>query len=255
MGDDDESGLLFTPILKRIFILMAFIAVVPVALWGITTFVRSYVEQPKPPMFRRIAVTAESPAPKIADRDSAAAIQATPPEQEAQASPDVRGPSDETQARPPAMSRSLTARLSDSGGGSPLAASLPQPVAAPTTLAVSAAGAAPAPSVAVAESSGNSMQPGMAPAPEMTTGTTTPVADDATLAPDPINGPVPLPRQRPHSFAVAQLGLIPIPRPRPDAAAPAAASAPENPFGWMRNIFQPQNSTPGPASNPAQNGE
>ena len=247
MGDDDENGRFYSPILKRIFVLMAVIAVVPVTLWAITTFVRSYVEQPKPPMFRRIAVTAETPQASNPDSD---AIQSSASGQDSGAAPDVHSLSDAPQPASSTTPRSLAARLpADAGGAQPLAA-LPKPVTAPATLTVSAASAAPAPLIAETASGGS--QPGVGSL-DLTTGTTTPATDEPPLVPDPLAGPVPLPRQRPHSFAVAQLGAIPIPRPRPDAATPAAATTPENPFGWMRNIFQPQ--TPSPAPSPAQNGE
>jgi len=95
------------------------------------------------------------------------------------------------------------------------------------------------------------------------TASATPIAD-ALPASEPIAGPVPLPRKRPRSFAVAQAG-IPVPRARP--AAPAAAAAPStaytvtpvsaeapagsrSPFDWLRNLFQP--SSPAAASGPQE---
>jgi hypothetical protein len=47
-------------------------------------------------------------------------------------------------------------------------------------------------------------------------------ADDGLPPPDPINGPVPMPRHRPAVFALAENGPVPLPRSRP-------ADAPEPP--------------------------
>jgi hypothetical protein len=86
-----------------------------------------------------------------------------------------------------------------------------------------------------------------------------PVAD--ALSPsEPLAGPVPLPRKRPHSFVVAQASIpTPRPRPAPGAAAPvqntayavtpAAAEAPaSSPFDWLLRLFQPSSSA---AASPA----
>src|ERR1700758_5247258 len=57
----DDSIRLHTPILQRVLILAAVIIAVPVIMWTITAFVRSYVARPKAPVLQQVAST-ESPA-------------------------------------------------------------------------------------------------------------------------------------------------------------------------------------------------
>ena len=47
---DDDNIRLYTPVLQRIIILVAVIIAVPVVMWTITTFVRSYVAPPRAPI-------------------------------------------------------------------------------------------------------------------------------------------------------------------------------------------------------------
>ncbi|MGA7231345.1 MAG: hypothetical protein WBX95_10520, partial [Xanthobacteraceae bacterium] len=67
---DDENIRLYTPVLHRVIILAAVIIAVPVLMWTITTFVRSYVARPKLPALEHVAstnspprLTANAPAP------------------------------------------------------------------------------------------------------------------------------------------------------------------------------------------------
>jgi hypothetical protein len=57
----DDNIRLHTPILQRVLILAAVIIAVPVVMWTITAFVRSYVARPKAPVPQQVAST-ESPA-------------------------------------------------------------------------------------------------------------------------------------------------------------------------------------------------
>ena len=65
--DDDYGGYrddhirLYTPVLQRVIILTAVIIAVPVLMWTVTTFVRSYVARPKVPVLQQVAAS-ESPA-------------------------------------------------------------------------------------------------------------------------------------------------------------------------------------------------
>jgi hypothetical protein len=52
---------------------------------------------------------------------------------------------------------------------------------------------------------------------------------------EPVAGPIPLPRKRPHHIAFAE-ATIPLPQPRPDAAGPERA--PAGPSDWLGGIFQ-----------------
>ena len=94
---DDESIRLYTPVLQRVIILAAVVIAVPVMMWTITTFVRSYIARPKLPALEHvasanfptriptIALSPPSPAPPPADQsapqrlDGASASDATRP--------------------------------------------------------------------------------------------------------------------------------------------------------------------------------
>src|SRR6516225_795079 len=94
---DDERIRLYTPVLQRVIILAAVVIAVPVMMWTITTFVRSYIARPKPPALEHvasanlptriptIALSPPSPAPPPADQsapqrlDGASASDATSP--------------------------------------------------------------------------------------------------------------------------------------------------------------------------------
>jgi len=54
---DDDSIRLYTPVLQRVIILAAVVIAVPVLMWTITTFVRSYVARPKAPLVEHVAST------------------------------------------------------------------------------------------------------------------------------------------------------------------------------------------------------
>ena len=63
MREDDEEFRHYVPLLRRIIILVAVITAVPVVLWTITAFVRTYVGPPKIPTFHQLASTASINAP------------------------------------------------------------------------------------------------------------------------------------------------------------------------------------------------
>ncbi len=77
---DDDNIRLYTPVLQRIIILVAVIIAVPVVMWTITTFVRTYVAPPKAPTFQR--VTEDQPSNSASDASQAASAPAV---QQAQA--------------------------------------------------------------------------------------------------------------------------------------------------------------------------
>ena len=67
----------YVPLLRRIIILVAVITAVPVVLWTITAFVRTYVGPPKIPTFHQLASTASINAPAgTATPDGTAQLQA-----------------------------------------------------------------------------------------------------------------------------------------------------------------------------------
>jgi len=63
MREYDENIRLYTPMLQRIIILVAVIIAVPVVLWTITAFVRTYVGPPQLPTFRPLAATPPQTTP------------------------------------------------------------------------------------------------------------------------------------------------------------------------------------------------
>lgn len=61
--DDDDNIRLYAPVLQRVIILAAVIIAVPVMMWTITTFIRSYVARPKVPTFQHVAEPSPGPSP------------------------------------------------------------------------------------------------------------------------------------------------------------------------------------------------
>ncbi|MGN6748389.1 MAG: hypothetical protein ACTHJS_07325 [Xanthobacteraceae bacterium] len=79
----DDSIRLYTPVFQRVIILAAVIIAVPVLMWTITTFVRSYVARPRLPTLEHVAsttpstrlpLTATPPSPAPADQAAAPRI-------------------------------------------------------------------------------------------------------------------------------------------------------------------------------------
>jgi cytoskeletal protein RodZ len=62
MGEDEDFGHI-VPLLRRIIILVAVITAIPVVLWTITAFVRTYVNPPKIPTFHQLAASVSADAP------------------------------------------------------------------------------------------------------------------------------------------------------------------------------------------------
>jgi len=230
MREDDDVRR-YLPLLRRVIILLAVIVAIPVVLWTITAFVRTYVNPPKIPTFRQLAATASTNT----KNDAGGAAQAP------QAAPD----GGKLSAAPSATieATAATAGMRDTPKGPFLGdrASEAGPGATPPAPVSPAFGAAPS-NVAVA-----AQQP-------VTTGE--PPADAAAAMPAarPLSGLVPLPRRRPHitvttetepaapgaeTTRMASAGPIPIPRPRPEAAGPgpAADDSGNNPIGFIQNLF------------------
>ena len=62
MGENEDFGHIL-PLLRRIIILVAVITAIPVVLWTITAFVRTYISPPKVPTFHQLAASASADAP------------------------------------------------------------------------------------------------------------------------------------------------------------------------------------------------
>jgi hypothetical protein len=225
MREDDEFGH-YVPLLRRIIILVAVITAVPVVLWTITAFVRTYVGPPKVPTFHQLASTASINAPAGESR----------PEGTAQ------------------LQAAMQAKLASQSAGTNGA---PDAAAAPkgALLADRAPDATAASSVPPQSAGANLFPPSPLAAPDNATpGSINPVADaqptatesdpDALPAAAPISGPVPLPRHRPHNIDAVRTAdgspsNVPMPRPRPDAAGAGAASETTGggPVGFIQNLF------------------
>jgi hypothetical protein len=269
MRDDDDFGH-YVPVLRRIIILVAVITAIPVVLWTITAFVRTYISAPKIPTFHQLAASASTNAPSSASAKDNSINLPRPASEEAKKSAPVsvavearttatdahdagaalKGPllgdhvpedaaATGTAASPPAMSGQKTADLSPAA----LPAAMPAEPPAPPTATTAATPDSPPTSLAA------SVEPSAAAsAPPTDTG---PVMAAAT----PLTAPIPLPRHRPHIVAAAETapatpmaqttrmasnGPVPMPRPRPDAAGPsatAADSASGGPLEFIQNLF------------------
>jgi len=258
MREDDEFRY-YAPLLRRIIILVAVITAIPVVLWTITAFVRTYVAPPKIPTFHQLAATASINAPAVSPSNAKAA---NPP----QGAAEPVKPSEASSAIPATIEARATA--TDAGDApvapkgpflgdrapendtaapvvvaakmpeAPTPAPPPKPAempAAPPPMAAAAAAAAPTLNVVVAA------QP---PAE-----TSAPAADTMPAA-APLAGPIPLPRHRPRAFADASTSpmtqmaaagptRVPMPRPRPDAAGPGepADTSSGGPLDFLQSLF------------------
>jgi hypothetical protein len=231
MREDEDQFRYYVPLLRRIIILVAVITAIPVMLWTITAFVRTYVAPPKLPAFRQMTATASTTAPPIPDSSgklgavpqAAAPAQSPPPMVEARATA-----TDARDALPAAKGALLAEPPADASPGA-----LPPKVADLTA----AAAAAPADAAPKADT----MTPMTFDTPQNNTAVaaqqpaaSTDAAADALPAAAPLSGPVPLPRRRPRDLAMAQLS-VPMPRPRPGASESDTTATP---LEWIRSIFQ-----------------
>lgn len=240
---DDDNIRLYTPVLQRIIILVAVIIAVPVVMWTITAFVRTYVAPPKVPTFQPLSLV-PSPPPDNASAGQQTAV--TPAAQDAQ---------------PPSAQNAIPDAANPQAADANAVAAAPQP-AAPSVSAQPMP--PPAPVAAPAPDSTTPPAPGQTfawpspttspPAIPSADGATNTAATDQTTpsdgaagdlpAPDPLKGRIPLPRRRPNVIAMAEPAVapgtpavapvmpsamasaIPLPRARPASAPEPAASAP-----------------------------
>lgn len=257
MREDEDQFRYYVPLLRRIIILVAVLTAVPVILWTITAFVRSYVGPPKIPTFHQLAATEPSEASATSSPDAGSAVQSAPepakPSDPAAATQEVRTAAVDTrEVSVSSKGSSLVDRSPDNGinlPASPAKLSDASPITSPT---LKASDVLPA---AGPNSTGMLTVPATPNAPPATTGTlaaqqpsaaSEPPADAMPASP-PLSGPIPLPRRRPHFIAaeapmtqMAQMAQmnVPMPRPRPDSAGPAPQpeTAP-GPLDFLQNIF------------------
>jgi hypothetical protein len=229
--DDDSNIQHYAPVLRRIIILVAVITAVPVMLWTITAFMHTYIAQPTIPAPRPLAAATDTaapanPAPDMATANTPAPSQPAPAATDARATDDGRGDRTRDSAgnnAAPNVQVASTAALSPAPSAAPAAPS------ASAAVTVQAAPAAPAPSVFPNPPFVTQPQPAASDSANDATA-------DALPPPDPITGPVPLPRHRPSVLALADTN-IPLPRARPsDAPEPASSTTDAPPSGYDPGI-------------------
>jgi hypothetical protein len=268
---DEENIRLYTPVLQRVIILAAVIIAVPVVMWTITAFVRSYVAQPKPPALEHVASTnmtariptielsPANPAPPPADQsaprrvDGASASDATSPAAETKKEPSglaaLLDPSAPPAASGPpraslqAMRATATGDTSTTGSsGATPAVSVPRLPLAPRSNDNAAATGTPSSSDrSIAWPNPNTTNPPDFGAPRLSPPPAPARAAAAEVLPaeEPIRGPIPLPRQRPSVVAMATTasGPVPLPRARPvDAPAETATSVNEPSYSYRPGL-------------------
>jgi hypothetical protein len=217
MRFDDDHSQSFGPVLRRIAILAVIITAVPVMLWSITSFMRTFVAQPVIPSPRPIAAADTANAAPAAASSVSTPINAPVVEARATAtdarSADADGKSD---------------HLSDSAALAPTTtASLAPAPAAPTRNAPANAdhAAANAPWPDPAQAIGGQQSQSAA--------SNDNSADTPAAA--PLTGPIPLPPHRPKVLAMAD-GPIPLPRRRPADAA-ATPDPPPDSGNFLTHLF------------------
>lgn len=215
MREYDEDIRPYLPVLQRLIVLVAVIVAVPVALWTVTAFVRTYIAPPHAPNYQRVAL--------LQSGDSTADTAQPGPPQDITPAPIPPAPSTDQASLPPMPT--LPASTVQSASVEPPESPLPGP------------GATPGSAQPLAWTGGSAMPP---PQPAPDSAAAAPPQDQAGAGDDdnalpavaPIAGRVPLPRRRPTVVAMvmtangAASAAVPMPRARPAAAAPEAAPEP-----------------------------
>lgn len=218
MREDDDLRH-YVPFLRRIIILVAVIVAVPVILWTITAFVRTYVGPPHMPTFHQLAATASinAPSPRAGSEAAGQANDGSGPIVEARAT------ATDSHDGAAAKGSMLADREADTS-----AQAAPQPG--------DAAGVFPPSPLAGSDGNGATGGPTSA---QSGAGE----GSESLSASQPLSGPVPLPRRRPREAetrtADNALSNVPIPRRRPDGAASStpAETTGGNPIGFIQNLF------------------
>ena len=136
---DDDNIRLYTPVLQRVIILAAVIIAVPVVMWTITTFVRTYVAPPKAPTFQRLTENAAA-AERVRRRAGGRRARSRGPASRAARSAVADGRS---AAPPPTRARSLSIKK-PAAGDQAAAPDAAAPAAAPQIATARAAAGDPA---------------------------------------------------------------------------------------------------------------
>ena len=229
MRFDDDNSQSFGPVLRRIAILAVIITAVPVMLWSITAFMRTFVAQPVIPSPRPLAAADTANAAPAAASSVSTPVNAPVVEARATAT-DARGSDADGKSDP----------LSDSAAPAPTTTASLVPAPAAPTPAAPAQNAPAAPQVVdqAAASSANSPWPDPAQAiggqQSQSAAATDDSADTLPVSP-PLTGPIPLPPHRPKVLALVD-GPIPLPRVRP-ADADATSDPPPDNGNFFTHLF------------------
>jgi hypothetical protein len=218
MRYDDDNSQSFGSLLRRIAILAVIIAAVPVMLWSITAFMRTYVAQPVIPSARPLALVANPNTASAPSADNNVPAQTAASVVEARATAtDADGKSDPlSDSAAPARAPTGTTASIGSVLAAPMSTASPAPQSTDRTAANSPGNSAnspwPDPSQTVG---GQQLQ--------------TSASDSSDTLPTsaPLTGPIPLPPHRPKVFAMAD-GPIPLPRRRPTDADVASDPPPDS---------------------------
>jgi len=245
---DDDNIQHYAPVLRRIIILIAVIVAVPVVLWTITAFMRTYIAQPVIPSPKPLAVTEAAPPMPVAD--TSANSNAAPATTGASTSSPLTAVAEARAMAMAARSADLSAKrdqLANPSGTAPAADTATTASVQPTAPVPAAATAASAPIAVAARPQAASdvfpnppaafaapQQQAQMPAAPAAPAADAPTADEALPPPDPITGPVPMPRHRPGGFALAETGVVPLPRARPTEAPEPEKTTTDTP-----NVYDP----------------
>jgi hypothetical protein len=235
MREFDDNSHSYGPVLRRIGILVAVILMVPVMLWTITSFMRTYVAQPviasPKPLFAPATTasidTANAGTPATRSSDSA-------PTQTASISATGKTANDSNAQSPAAKVASLA--TSDMPP-SITPGTAPQPAAnSPSANSPSANSPWPDPNPAIGG------QAASAQTAATDTQAATATNNDDVLPPSaPLKGPIPLPPRRPAVIAMATPGVgagpVPLPRARPSDAGTPAESASDSGGNFLTHLF------------------
>jgi hypothetical protein len=228
MRYDDDNSQSFGPVLRRIAILAVIITAVPVMLWSITAFMRTYVAQPVIPSARPLAFAANPNTASAPPADNNAPAQVSAPIVEARATAtDADGKSDQLSNSAAAAQAPNTTASIGPGSAAPTPATSPSPInGQPTAYAPSPPVAANSPWPDPSQAIGGQQQQSAASPGD---------SADALPAAAPLTGPIPLPPHRPKVFAMAD-GPIPLPRRRP-ADADATSDPPPDNGNFLTHLF------------------
>jgi hypothetical protein len=219
---DDNNIQHYAPVLRRIIILVAVITAVPVVLWTITAFMRTYIAQPTIPDAKPLAVVTSDVTP-TQNQGPTASIAAPPPATAGATATDDPNKGNRTNdSAGNAPDGKTTATAVSQPAPTPSPSTSPWPSTSPTVTATTQPSPTPGPAAAnvfpdppALAAPTTAQQAGPATTSDL-------AADDSLPPPDPITGPVPIPRHRPAVLALVETGSVPLPRARP-------ADAPEPP--------------------------